>query len=69
MSGEITINQKDIDQVYQWLYKDAEPGGYHQNTSGLQRPEGDVADQSSEDVIEHHLHIRKHEENWSWLLR
>jgi hypothetical protein len=30
MSGEMTINQKDIDQVYQWLYKDTEPGEYHQ---------------------------------------
>jgi hypothetical protein len=69
MSGEMTINQKDIDQVYQWLYKDAEPGWYHLNTSGPQRPEGDVVDQSSEDDIVHHLHIRKYEENMSCLLR
>jgi len=31
MSEEITINQKDIDQVYQRLNKDAESGGYHMN--------------------------------------
>jgi ferredoxin-thioredoxin reductase catalytic chain len=31
MSSEMTINQKNIDQVYQRLNKEAESGGYHLN--------------------------------------
>ena len=59
MSGEIIINQWDIDLLYQWLNKDAEPGGYHLNTSELQFPKNDIADQSSEDDIVHHLSFMK----------
>ncbi len=61
----MTINQKDIDRVFQWLYKDAESGGDDLNTSEMQCPEDDVPDQSSDDAIVHHLYFRKYEENMS----